>query len=109
MPYIYRGRGHKLIPVRTENLPEADKIIDRGLVIRIEEDILHLDPSPEDIIIQKEDMKGKTIIVMIVDSPDLEVHSNPLPGGPRLHQHHPVGTMTDALTSGSLVVCKGVS
>ena len=45
-PYIHRGRDRhcRHFPVMTK----AEKIIDRGLLTGIKEDILLLDPKPED-------------------------------------------------------------
>ena len=80
--------------------------MDKGLMTEIVEDILLLDPNPEDIILQEVPIAGKTITTMEVTagSPHLEVPSDLLPGGPELHLGHPVGIMTDDLAASNLVI-----
>ena len=54
-------------------MAEAEKIIDRGLMIGREEDTLLLDPNPEDTIFQ-DHIESQTVIhiEVTVDSPDLK-------------------------------------
>ena len=75
-------------------------------MIEKEDDMLLLDPNPEDIIFQEHHIESKTIIFieLPVDSPDFEVHPYPLLQGPELHQSHPVGIMTNALPADNLVI-----
>ena len=52
------------------------EVRDKGLMTRVEEDILLLKPNPEYIIFQEVPITGKTIttIEVTAGSPDLEVH-----------------------------------
>ena len=64
-------------------MTEVEEIMDKGHKIGIEEDIPLPDPHPEEILNPKDHIEVKTIILigMTVDSPDLKVHPEPLPGG----------------------------
>ena len=55
--------------------------IGKGLMTGIEEDIVLLCPNPEDVILQKVPITGKTIkmIEVTAGSQDLEVHPDFLP------------------------------
>ena len=71
----------------------VEEVIDKGLMTWIEEDILLLDPNPEDIIFQEVPITGKTIatIEVTAGSPDLKVNPDLLPGHPVLHLGHQKG------------------
>ena len=60
--------GAEIIPAMTN----SKEIIHRGLMIGIEEDVLVLDPNPENVIISEDYIDGQTItnIEATKDSPD---------------------------------------
>ena len=86
-------------------MTEANKIIDKSHMIGIEK-AMHLDPHPEKIILHKDCIQSKTIIIikMTTDSLDLEGQPDPLPGGPELYHGHPLETMAGALPAENLVI-----
>ena len=75
----------------------VEKAIDKGLMTRMEEGILLLDPNPDDIILHEAPITSKTIraIEMTVGSRYLEVPIDFLLGDPELHQDHPAEIKTD--------------
>ena len=88
-------------------MTEAEKLIYRGLMTGIEEDILLLDPNPEDITVQRFSITSRTIRIIEVtaDSPAVTAHLDALLKGPELHVGHPLGTMTDALAGSQHPSC----
>ena len=77
-------------------MTKAGEIIDKGLMTGLEDDILLLDPNPQDVTLQEVPIAGRTIIIIEVTSPEVAAHPDPLLGGPELHIGHQVETMTDA-------------
>ena len=65
-----------------------------------------LDPNPEDIILQDVLVTGQTIIFIKVTacSPEVKAHPDTLPGGPKLNLGHLLGTMSNGLAGGSLLI-----
>ena len=84
----------------------VEEAIDKGLMTGIDEDILLLDPNPEDIILHKVPIISKTIttIGITIGSRDLEVPLDFLPGDPNLLQYHPVEMETDVLAADNLAI-----
>ena len=104
-PYIHggRGRGYRQFP----NYNRGRGNYRQRSYDRNSRRYFFLDPNPEDSILQKVPITGRTITIIEItaDSPEVVAHPDLLQGGPELNlELHQVGTMTDALATCNLII-----
>ena len=87
----------EIILVMTEAMIEAEAISDIALMMRIEEDTLHLEANPEFIKLQEGHMEDQinTEIEVTADKQGSKPNPDPLPEDLELHQGLPAEMMID--------------